>query len=249
MNWQKKHGEVIKDFLGHLNNQTNQYVLKGGTALAQCYGLDRFSEDIDLDATQRNLEPVIEQFCESNGYTFNIKKDTPTAQRFSIHYDSNHKHLTIDASYRNKVISPDVIKNINGITVYDINTLYVQKCAAYAGRDKIRDLYDVTFITNNYYDQLTSGSKTIAQNTLAEKDVEQFDYLILTQDDPLIDKDKLETDFLTMWDKLGLLTPSIQPVNPSPTPPRTPRTPVKNAPPPPDPNGPGGPGGPKPPGG
>jgi predicted nucleotidyltransferase component of viral defense system len=32
-----------------LNKRTDQFILKGGTALARCYGLDRFSEDIDLD--------------------------------------------------------------------------------------------------------------------------------------------------------------------------------------------------------
>ena len=47
-NWQKAHGHTIKDFLRFLNNQTDRFILKGGTALAQCYKLPRFSEDIEV---------------------------------------------------------------------------------------------------------------------------------------------------------------------------------------------------------
>ena len=43
------HKKVIIDFLNYLNSQTDQFILKGGTALMLCYGLNRFSEDIDLD--------------------------------------------------------------------------------------------------------------------------------------------------------------------------------------------------------
>lgn len=47
--WHQNHGSVISDFLLSLNKETDHYVLKGGMSLTQCYGLDRFSEDIGLD--------------------------------------------------------------------------------------------------------------------------------------------------------------------------------------------------------
>ena len=43
------------------------------------------------------------------------------------------------------------------------------------------------------------------QDCVSYKGLEQFDYLIATQNDPLIDSDKLAEDFLSMYDKLGLL--------------------------------------------
>jgi len=48
--WRNKHKYVIEDFLQYLNKQTSDYVLKGGTALMECYGLSRMSEDIDTDS-------------------------------------------------------------------------------------------------------------------------------------------------------------------------------------------------------
>lgn len=51
--WREQHGVVISLFLKYLNSQTDDFVLKGGTALMTCYKLDRFSEDIDLDGKAR----------------------------------------------------------------------------------------------------------------------------------------------------------------------------------------------------
>ena len=48
VNWRDLHGKVIKEFLSYINEQTESFILKGGTALAQCYSLNRFSEDIEL---------------------------------------------------------------------------------------------------------------------------------------------------------------------------------------------------------
>ena len=52
--WEKQHGDLMRGFLQHLNQNTDQFILKGGTALFMFYGLDRFSEDLDFDvATNR----------------------------------------------------------------------------------------------------------------------------------------------------------------------------------------------------
>ncbi len=37
--WQKQHKIIIHDFLSEMNSRTNSFVLKGGTALMECYGL------------------------------------------------------------------------------------------------------------------------------------------------------------------------------------------------------------------
>ena len=43
------------------------------------------------------------------------------------------------------------------------------------------------------------------RDTLSYKGIEQFDYLVATQQDTLIDKDRLAECFLKMHEKLGLL--------------------------------------------
>ena len=72
-------------------------------------------------------------------------------------------------------------------------------------RDKIRDLFDMSFIAERYYDQLTLDAKDMLMMALEYKDMEQFDYLLRTQIDPLIDTALLEDRFLATLDKTGLL--------------------------------------------
>lgn len=57
-----------------LNKRTDQFILKGGTALARCYGLDRFSEDIDLDGTKQDIKEITKRFCDRFGFTLRVAK-------------------------------------------------------------------------------------------------------------------------------------------------------------------------------
>lgn len=52
-NWRNKHKAVINDFLQFVNSRNHDYILKGGTSLMECYNLDRMSEDIDFDSTNK----------------------------------------------------------------------------------------------------------------------------------------------------------------------------------------------------
>ena len=100
--WKIKHEQTIKQILTYINQNTNDFVLKGGTALKQCYELNRFSEDIDLDSKNKNIEKYIKEFCAKNGYTYNKKKDTDTVKRFMINYGNPEKPLKVEVSYRKK---------------------------------------------------------------------------------------------------------------------------------------------------
>ena len=200
----KKHFEVICNFLEYLNRNSNDYFLKGGTSLMLCYGLDRFSEDIDLDSTNKSISGIVNKFCAINGFEYRVAKDTDTVKRFLIHYGTN-KPLKIEISYRQKSIDKNRVCLKNGVYVYKINEIFGMKMNAYNSRDKIRDLYDVVFIVNHYYDQLSEERLEMFKDVLSYKGLEQFDYLINTQQDELIDKDKLGNDFLEMFDKLGVL--------------------------------------------
>ena len=203
--WQVEHGKVIKSFLTFLNQKSNGFILKGGTSLLMCYGLDRFSEDIDLDGIQKNIEDIVRGFCNAYQYSYRVAKDTNTVKRYMINYGNVQKPLKVEVSYRKKEIKNSEIERINGINVYNINTLCMMKASAYTSRDKIRDLYDICFICNNYFDVLEPQTKAFLQNAVEYKGIEQFDYILSQQKDELIDEKKLAESFLQMFDKLNLL--------------------------------------------
>jgi predicted nucleotidyltransferase component of viral defense system len=205
INWRKRHGEAIVSFMKHLNAKTDDFILKGGTALYLCYNLDRFSEDIDLDGRAKGLTALADAFCSENGYSYRVAKDTATVERCFIDYGNEGHPLKIEASYRRAEIPAEETEAINGIRVYNIESLCVMKTNAYAGRDKIRDLYDVTFICNNYFDRLSPQAAALLRSALEHKGIAQFDYVVRNQPDDLIDSDKLAADFLAMHDRLGLL--------------------------------------------
>ena len=207
-NWRDEHYKVISEFLKYLNDKTDEFILKGGTSLLACYNLDRFSEDIDLDArSNKNIKKIIDDFCKQYKYTYRIAKDTDTVKRFMINYENLEKPLKIEISYRRKDIKDEEITKINGIVVYKINEICLMKASAYSGRDKIRDLYDVCFICNNYWDELSDDVKSFIRIAVEYKGIEQFEFIIKDQKDELIDNTKLEEDFLKMYDKLGILAP------------------------------------------
>jgi len=204
--WRVQHGEVIAAFVKYLNEKSGNFILKGGAALYLCYDLDRFSEDIDLDGKEKGLTTLVESFCAEKGdYSFRVAKDTDTVERCMVNYGNAQKPLKIEASYRRREIAAEEITTINGIKVYDIEPLCVMKVNAYAGRDKIRDLYDVTFICNNYFDCLSPQTVALVRGAVEHKGIAQFDYVVRNQPDELIDCDKLALDFLTMYERLGLL--------------------------------------------
>jgi predicted nucleotidyltransferase component of viral defense system len=203
--WRIAHGKSIADFTGYLNEKSCGYVLKGGTALYLCYRLDRFSEDIDIDGRERTLVELVDGFCAARGYKYRVAKDTATVQRCMLNYGNAGKPLKVEASYRRREIGDDEITRINGIQVYKIETLCAMKANAYVSRDKLRDLYDVAFICNNYYDQLSPQARALLRSAVEYRGVEQFDYITREQSDELIDPDKLAEDFLKMYDRLGLL--------------------------------------------
>lgn len=203
--WKRKHRYVIDDFLHFLCENTNSYILKGGTALMQCYNLDRFSEDIDLDGKGNSIFDLVDCYCKSNSYEYRIAKNTDTVKRCMIHYGGS-KPLKIEVSCRRNFIDKNDYVRISGIIVYTIERLAAMKCSAYASRDKIRDLYDLSFICCNYYNRLSEQTKNFIFDTISAKGVEQYDYLVNNQPDELINKEKLLDLFLTAIEKIGLLT-------------------------------------------
>ena len=101
ISWQEEHQTIMKNFLSFINNQSKNFILKGGTALLFCYNLNRFSEDIDLNyyidkekPQKKDFFKLVEMFCKINNLTFFKKKDTETTKRVMIHYNElNHPFI------------------------------------------------------------------------------------------------------------------------------------------------------------
>ena len=204
-NWTHRHKEVILSFLKYINDKTDNFILKGGTALMTCYKLDRFSEDIDFDGKGQNVENYVSEYCGSKNFSYRVAKDTDTVKRYFINYGNDKKPLKIEISYRKKIIDESDIAKINGIIVYTISALSIMKAWAYSSRDRVRDLYDLTFICGNYFEQLPKEVIFMIRNAVEHKGIGQFDYIKRTQPDELIDYDALEYKFLQMYNNLGLL--------------------------------------------
>ena len=205
--WRYQHREIIDNFLKFLNGCTENFVLKGETSLMKCYGLKRFSEDIDLDArSHENLEDLVKEYCAQHAYTYRVGKDTDTVKRFFIYYGPPESHsLKVETSYRRKNIDENEFTYINGVCVYKLDRICQFKINAYSNKDKLRDLYDLVFIINQHWDSLSRETKNMLTDCFQYKGLEQFDYLIREQSDTLIDNEEMAESFLSAYDKVGLL--------------------------------------------
>ncbi len=142
-------------------------VFKGGTALQKCYGLDRFSEDLDF-ATKEKIDI---KKCEDDLKRFKLEYDVETKQfdnsissiikikgPLYIGTKSSFCRLIIDDSVREKVVLEPELKTIGRfleeIPAFDVivmqqKEIYAEKIRAIMSRDKARDVYDLWFLIKN----------------------------------------------------------------------------------------------------
>jgi predicted nucleotidyltransferase component of viral defense system len=138
-------------------------VLKGGTALLLCYGLDRFSEDLDFDAPKKfNISNRVERILSRHAISYDVKtvKDTATVQRIKSHYYGvvGDRLLKIETSFR-QAPNEEQTTIIDGIRTYTISTLIEQKIEALINRTAARDLYDVAFLARSYFKDFSEEAK------------------------------------------------------------------------------------------
>lgn len=127
-------------------------VLKGGTALLLCYGLDRPSEDLDFDSPKKmGLERRIEGALARRFRIDELKtlKDTDTVQRLRLNYADEQSgirgRLKIETSFRLPP-DPEHVFFEKGIRVYDLRQLFIQKTVAFYERTAARDACDLSFM-------------------------------------------------------------------------------------------------------
>ena len=203
---EKIHTQVMREVLNKI--QEKPLVLKGGTALMLCYGLDRFSEDLDLDIRKSytgngtiNLVNSLKSIEHTDFEILNVatKKDTAAITRYMLDYVDKNKNergkLKIEISYRTP--APDNnINFINGIQVLDVGKITEFKIGSVIdqekdSRTKARDLYDAAFIARKY-------PESISNEQLEQLAVLDIQYLLTRyenafNDDPLLTKKDLDT--------------------------------------------------------
>ena len=161
---QAEHLEVMTEICHFFNSKGLPMVLKGGTALKLCYGLDRFSEDLDFDcAKSLNLESSIQAVFAQLGKTkqylrnpdISVTKDTQTVKRYRIIY-ADDINLKLETSLRGTPNDDDLVE-LNGILTYKIEKLIQQKLRALNGRTAARDLHDVIYLYENFFESFGKG--------------------------------------------------------------------------------------------
>ena len=165
-------------------------VLKGGTALLLCYGLDRFSEDLDFDAPKKfsvtnRIERVLSRFTRD--FDIKIVKDTETVQRLKVHYrkETVDRLLKIETSFRQNP-QPETVVVQDGIQTYRVSSLIDQKMAALVGRTKARDLYDVAYLARTYWEAFSPQAKQTLQSLLMDADALESRFRLAFEDDTIL---------------------------------------------------------------
>lgn len=157
---QQAHSYLMRAILEEINSRGLPSYLKGGTSLMFCYGLDRFSEDIDLNSEKSfNLKSIITKAAKSPQIELKdikLVKDTDTTKRYKVFY--NDKTLKIETSLRD-TIKQEEITIIDNIRVYKLKPLIEMKINAFINRDTARDFHDVSFLIDKHIYKLTSKQK------------------------------------------------------------------------------------------
>jgi predicted nucleotidyltransferase component of viral defense system len=184
--------------------------LKGGTALLLCCGLDRFSEDIDLDGRKKvNLQNRIAAILTRMTKTHDIRivKDTDTVQRLKIRYETTKAAgmLKVEVSYRQGFQDSDIV-SIDGVKTYAVAKLIEQKLNALEGRTTARDLYDVAFLAQQYANDFSSAA--LARALAIASDVNALESRFrpaFEADDLFADKANVDSVILRLVDSLSAI--------------------------------------------
>jgi len=158
-------------FLFFLSTHTsNELVFKGGTALQKCYGLNRFSEDLDFTVNKKiNLEKPLNKIKEN----FDVFGFPATLKHVKSKLTKNYKlkikgplyngsertisSLRIEISLRKDLILKPEVKEIipayhdiqpYTVFVMNINEILAEKVRSIMQREKARDVYDLWFLLN-----------------------------------------------------------------------------------------------------
>lgn len=144
-----------------------ELIFKGGTALTKCYGLNRFSEDLDFtsNGNLKNIYDILDNGLNRFNIEHEIKKENNKQESFKIkilikgptyvNIRQSLCSLRIDISQREKIVKKPIIKTIKtfnlpipsfDIIVMDLEEIFAEKIRAIITRNQARDVYDLFYI-------------------------------------------------------------------------------------------------------
>lgn len=191
---EEEHINIIKNLIAFLFDSPvgSDLVLKGGTALLLYHGLDRFSEDIDLDASKVNIENLLRIYCNNNKYKIRITKSTNTVKRYMIDYN-DEASLKVEVSYRNTT-DRRYVDTFGKVRVYSLEKLFLNKINAFMSpnRNKIRDLYDIAYIYYQTDVNITPELEDKLYDMFAYDNMDHVERVIANHKDEIIPEKNIE---------------------------------------------------------
>lgn len=205
---EEHHALIMQTICQVIGREDKPLVLKGETALMLCYGLDRFSEELDFDLTKPLKTHLnIQKICDTavklevrQGRKvalarFDELKKTETTHRcraiFILPGDEAPLHLKLEISQRDTP-NPESITVIDDIRVYTVDHIARLKLlAATESPDKpyrtaARDLHDLIFMLTQKSDELEPETSKAVQYFLEDIEVLMERYHDAYGADPLL---------------------------------------------------------------
>jgi predicted nucleotidyltransferase component of viral defense system len=202
---QREHELIMKGLCQGFHKKALPMVLKGGTALKLCYGLDCFSEDLGFDSTKPlNLEHSIEEIFAHLGKshsnfrnpTISLTKKTDTVRRYRVVY-GDHINLKIETSLRGTPDNKDITER-NGILTYKVSVLIKQKIGALLGRTTARDFHDIAFLYANFCDDFGDEQKAVIADLYNNQDSVLSRFNAAYSEDSFLSTTDLLTDLMNL---------------------------------------------------
>jgi predicted nucleotidyltransferase component of viral defense system len=163
--WQTELDYYQHYILSQLFKKFNYIYFKGGTCLQKCYGIKRFSEDLDFNYTKDDINEIIKFIEDIFNKTIIDKYETKFGISFAIKfkgilYDGDIKSMCkISFDFRlndkympemKKIIRP-IYKDLDSYFLLALNEeeILAEKVRAIITRYKARDVYDLNELLLN----------------------------------------------------------------------------------------------------
>ncbi len=147
---QRKLAELQDEVIEVVYSLLEDVVIHGGTAIWRCYGGKRFSEDIDLYADYKeDFKEKLEKELKKRGLSLLKFRETENTLFSQISDNVTNMSLEITRKKVHGTLKIYWKANGNSIDVLTLTEkeLMLEKIAAYNDRHRIRDIYDVYFLS------------------------------------------------------------------------------------------------------
>ena len=170
----KLHEDNIRKILTWLfTSEISDFLwFKWWTLTYLCYGLDRFSTDIDIDILDTEKEQEIIDTVRKLLYSlWDIKNETlwKTIHRWIFRYDERGMNIKVELNKRIRKANTYDFKEIDWVKIRCMkkDSIFGNKLVALYERMKNRDLYDVNFFLKNKF---PLNEKLIEERTWKNKE-------------------------------------------------------------------------------